>query len=201
MRREQNRSDAGFTLIEMLIALAIFSLLSIGATTAMLGGLKTKEDVKIKLDHITEFEMARALMRSDLNSLVLRENRDPYGNAEQYIVSGGVETIFTFTRSGRENPGGLERRGPVERIAYVFEDDKLIRRSFASANPAPQTKLRDRILLTNLENVRVSFEDDTLSFSQLYVPGGEKILPVNMMVLTLVYPGGVELEQKFELSP
>lgn len=198
MTRASNK-EAGFTLVEMLVALAIFSLLSVGATTAMIGGLNSKERISEKLEAITEFETARAILKADLNNLVLRTMRDPYGTQEQYIFTGGDISILTFTRQGRENPGGLEKRGDLERVSYVFEEDKLIRRSLGNANPAPQTPVRDRVLLSGIENVIVSFEDDTQTFNQVFVPNDQISLPVNLFVLTLEFEDGGSLEQKFEL--
>ena len=106
---------------------------------------------------------------------------------------------MTFTRAGRENPGGLEKRGSIQRVAYVFEDNKLIRRSYAADNPAPLTPLRDRVLIDKIETASVSFEDDRISYSQLYVPRDQTNIPVNLLVLTLRFEDGLELVQKFEL--
>jgi len=197
----KDRGEAGFTLIEMLVALVIFSLLSVGATTAMISSLRTKAQLDQAIYAVKEIETARALMKSDISNLVLRPNRDPYGNPEQYILSGGAETVLTFTRSGRENPGGLEKRGALQRVAYVFENDALIRRAYSVDNPAPLTPLHDRVLVSDLENVFISFEDDNQSFRQIYVPNDQSSLPVNLMILTLRFSDGDELVQKFEMDP
>lgn len=199
--RSNKQGEAGFTLIEMLVALAIFSLLSVGATTAMFSSLQTKQSLDARISEISQLEAARALMKSDMANVILRANRDPYGNLEQYLFSGGAETLLTFTRSGRENPGGLEKRGSVQRVAYVFEDNNLIRRSFAVDNPAPLTPLRDRVLVGDLDDVDIRFEDDRISYNQVYVPNTENVIPVNMVVLTLTFNSGDKLEQKFELAP
>lgn len=199
IRRRDNA--AGFTLVEMLVALAIFSLLTVGATTAMLAALKTKSQIDEATQEITALETARALLRADLNNIILRPARDPYGTKELYLMSGGVDTLLTFSRGGRENPGGLEPRGGVQRVAYVFEDEKLIRRSFGVDNPAPLSPLRDRVLLENVEDVEVSFEQKQLTFSQMFVPNDQTAIPFDMFVMTITFAGGFELVQKFELDP
>ncbi len=197
----RNRSNAGFTLVEMMMALFIFSILSVGAMSAMFASIQTKDRLSEAVEAVGEIETARALIKSDLANLVLRPTRDPYGNPELYLLSGGVDTLLSFTRTGRENPGGLEKRGSTQRVAYVFEDDKLIRRSFAVDNPAPLTPLRDRVLIDNIEDVSVRFEDKLLGYGQLFVPSENPVLKVDMFVLTLRFRGGDELVQKFELSP
>jgi len=197
MSRRDN--EAGFTLIEMLVALAIFSLLSAGATAAMISSVRSKAVLEEEVALVQDIQLARALMRSDLNNLILRPNRDQFGNKELYLIAGGGDTLLTFTRAGRENPGGLERRGGIQRVAYVFENGDLIRRSFAVDNPAPQTALRERALIQGLDDVTVSFQKDEFEFSQLYVPPDQPILPVNLFVMTLTYPDGGQIVQKFEL--
>jgi len=201
VKDQSKRFEAGFTLIEMLVALAIFSLLSAGATTAMVAALKTKTQVSDATDELTALETSRALMRSDLNNIILRPSRDPFGSREIYLMSGGSESLLTFSRGGRENPGGLEKRGSIQRVAYVFEDDKLIRRSYAVDNPAPLTPLRDRVLLDNLEDVTVSFEKEQLTFNQIFMRPDQLEVPADMFVLTVRFAGGAELVQKFELDP
>jgi len=200
MIAERNRPDSGFTLVEMLIALFIFALLSAGAMSAMFSSIQTKDRLGAAVEAVSEIETARALIKSDMANVILRTNRDPYGSPEQYSLSGGAETLLTFTRTGRENPGGLEKRGDVQRVAYVFEDNNFLRRSFAADNPAPLTPLRDRVLIANLDNVDISFEDDRISYSQVYVPSEETVVPVNLVVLTITFKTGDELVQKFELN-
>ncbi len=197
----RSRKDNGFTLVEMLVALFIFSLLTAGATTAMVAALKTKSQIDEAVAEITELETARALMRSDIDNIILRPGRDPYGTQDPYLISGGVDTLLTFTRGGRENPGGLEKRGAVQRVAYVFEDEKLIRRSFGVDNPAPLSPLRERVLLENIENISVSFEQERLTFSQMFVPFDQAEIPYDLFVMTITFAGGLEMEQKFELDP
>lgn len=199
--RKSRRSEAGFTLVEMLVALAIFSLLTVGATTAMVAGLKTKTQVDAAVKEMTAMETARALMRSDIDNIILRPGRDPYGNKELYLISGGTDTLLSFTRGGRENPGGLEKRGDVQRVAYVFEDEKLIRRSFAVDNPGPLTPQRERVLLEDIEDIEVSFAQERLTFTQMFVPVDQTEIPYDLFVMTIRFAGGLELVQKFELDP
>lgn len=196
-----NRKDAGFTLVEMLVALAIFSLLTVGATTAMVAALQTKSHVDRSAQEITAFETARALMRSDIDNIIIRPGRDPYGNRELYLISGGIDTLLTFTRGGRENPGGLEKRGDVQRVAYVFEDEKLIRRSFTVDNPGPLTPQRERVLLENIRDIEVSFAQEQLTFSQMSVTNDQTEIPYDLFVMTISFIDGLELVQKFELDP
>ena len=106
-RKRYQRGQAGFTLIEVLIAMFIFSLISVGATSALTSSLRGKAVMNERLDAISEIETARAIMRSDFAHIQLRQTRDAYGGVSPYGLSGGIEELINFTRSGRMNPGGL----------------------------------------------------------------------------------------------
>jgi len=209
--------DQGFTLVEVLIAMFVFSLISVGTMTALTTTLHGQGQMNERLDDISEIELARALIKSDIANIHIRPVRDSLGTLEPYVLSGGLDSLLTFTRAGRSNPGGLETRSEFQRVSYVFEDGKLIRRSLAQVNPAPQTPTRDRVLLAGLADVSVEFRittkrnatvgDETVSLNlhhfpaeQILVePGQDKDLP-SIVTFTTEFENGDKLTQHFEVS-
>lgn len=210
-------SQAGFTLVEVLIAMFIFSLISVGATSALTSSLRGKAQMNERLSAMHKIESARAIMRADLSQITLRESRDAYGSTLPYALSGGIEDLITFTRRGRLNPGGLENRSEFQRVTYVCENGDLIRRSLDQVNPAPQTQFRDRVLLSSLGNCDMTFHikanrqaviggvsvDVSLNhFPQdtlLVAPHQETELPT-FVTLDLGFKNGNELRQHFEIN-
>ena len=175
-----------------------------------------------KLSEIQKFEAARAIMKSDFGNIILRESRDPLGGKELYVLSGGVDNLIEFTRMGRPNPGGIEQKSEIQRIAYVFEDQKLIRRVLAHENPAPQTEARDQILIDALGNADVTFfkapnltllsgnnqtvvptpviNSSNIRFEdQIAIAPGE-LMEVSVINMQLEFQDGRELTQYFELN-
>jgi len=192
--------DAGFTLVEVLIAIFIFSLISVGTMTALTGSLQAKEATKDRLDEMADIEAARALMKSDFANLVLIPTRDNYGGQDQYMLSGGLDTLISFSRSGRVNPGGLESRGDLQRVSYVFENGQLIRRALTQANPVPLTPTIDRIIFTDLTIVSVEFISGESSAPILQIPVTGPIPPLDIIEMTARFENGDELTQLFEVS-
>ena len=211
------RKQSGFTLIEVLIAMFIFSLISVGATSALTSSLRGKAQMNERLSAISEIESARAIMRSDFSQIQLRQTRDPYGGLTPYLLSGGIEDLINFTRSGRINPGGLEERSEFQRVTYLFEEGNLIRRTLNQNNPAPQTESRDRILLSDLQAADMTFlvaaqqqsvaagasydlaQDSFPKDTLLISPGQVTELPTRIM-LELQFENGDELTQYFEVA-
>lgn len=146
---------AGFTLVEVLISLFIFSLISVGTITALTQSLQGKDRLAASMKEINQLNAARAIMRADMAALTLRQRRDELGGFKPYVLTTDGEALLSFTRRGTQNPSGLERRGDLESVEYHFEDGALIRRSYVHENPAQLATTFDRILLDDLRDVKL----------------------------------------------
>lgn len=152
-----NKNEDGFTLVEMLIAMFIFSLISVGSMAALTGGLRGKEQIAARMDAAASNDTARALIKADLDHLILYPARDPLGTPEPYQLAGGDNNLMAFTRTGRANPGALEARGDLQRVEYRFTDGAIIRRALASANPAPDVAVIERVLYDDVQSAEMKF--------------------------------------------
>lgn len=150
------RKDDGFTLIEVLISLFIFALISFGTMTALTQSFQGKTRLDTAVSQINKINSARAIMRADMSAATLRPLRDELGGVEPYSLTTDGEALLSFIRRGRENPGGLEKRGDLERVQYVLSDGDFIRRSFAHENPSSDPLHFDRVLLENVQDVKLS---------------------------------------------
>lgn len=147
--------EAGFTLIEVLISLFIFAIISAGTLTALTQSLSAKARLGEAVAELNNLNSARAIIQSDMGAIVLRPMRDELGGTLPFRLTTDGEPLLTFMRAGVENPGGLEQRGDLARIEYRFEDGRLIRRSFAHVYPAPNTQSFDRVLLEDLQGAEI----------------------------------------------
>lgn len=169
--KSPEKNDSGFTLIEMLVSLFIFSLISAGTMAAMGSSLNMRERVNAGIDDLTQLQAARAIMRADFERISLRKRRDILGSFEPYVLTTDGDALISFTRLGRENPGGLEPRGDAERVEYYFRDNALIRQSWPTANPNVSSEPRETILLDGLSSVSVEFlSEDLVPVTRLAVP-------------------------------
>ena len=150
-----NISQRGFTLIEVLVSLFIFSIISIGATTALTQSLKTKEQLASVMDELNEINIARTIIKNDMSAITLRSSRDELGDKRPYSLFSDSTVLLSFTRRGLENPGGLEKRGDLERVNYVFEEGSLIRISYEHENPGQMPNTYRLVLLKNIEDIKI----------------------------------------------
>jgi general secretion pathway protein J len=155
MINNPNISQRGFTLIEVLVSLFIFSIISIGATTALTQSLKTKEQLASVMDELNEINIARTIIKNDMSAITLRSSRDELGDKRPYSLFSDSTVLLSFTRRGLENPGGLEKRGDLERVNYVFEEGSLIRVSYEHENPGQMPNTYRLVLLKNIKDIKI----------------------------------------------
>ncbi|WP_017932442.1 type II secretion system minor pseudopilin GspJ [Robiginitomaculum antarcticum] len=196
----QRRQDSGFTLTEVLVALFIFSLISVGSLSAMSSSLQAKASIKTQTEAMREIDLARAILTSDMGALQRRVARDIQGGFQPYIFEGGSDVLLRFTRSGRDNPAALSARGDIQRVEYIFDSGRLIRRARLQANPAPDTPYSERILLEGLTHAELRFDTSLGPVTQVLIPAGSaKELPP-LMTLVLTFETGETLTQTFGIE-
>lgn len=198
-RCDHNR-QSGFSLVEVLIALLIFSMISVGSLGALQSAVQAKDATAAAVARHETVALMRATLRSDFSQMIIRQNRDPYGGRERTVFRGGFNDLLDFTKLGRVNPAGVFVRSDIRRVKYVIEEGQLIRRVFAHENPTPTTNIRDRVLLTGIASSEVNFTIDNVSIQQLELAAGADRFDIDYVTLIFQFEDGRDLTQIFELE-
>lgn len=119
--------ERGFTLLELLVALSIFSILSVMAYGGLQTVISTKQSAEREAERISEIQLVMMRISNDLRQSVVRKIRDEYGDFLPAMQSSqnGDETM-AWTRAGYRNPAQLQRSN-VQRVAYKLDKQKLLR--------------------------------------------------------------------------
>ena len=149
--------SAGFTLVEVLIALAITAFVSTIAytsiSTVIIGMESTRENAR------RSYEVNRAWMiiSRDLRQFADRPVRDEFGEQEP-ALSGGPAARFplSLTRGGWHNPNG-HLRSNLQRVNYRLEDNALWRDSYPVLDRSGDTEPATVMLLDEVEDLRLLF--------------------------------------------
>ena len=151
----------GFTLVETMIALAVFAIIASASTGLLSVAIQSGNANTTVSNRMAQVSIARSLMRDDFLQMILRPVRDEFGSQNLLAFEGGFVrdriTIARFSRRGRTNPGGRQTRGNIQHVHYLFEEGRIIRRTFPQIDPAPDVRPYDQVLFENIASTNVRF--------------------------------------------
>jgi general secretion pathway protein J len=150
---------SGFTLLELIIVIAIFAIFSLMAYGGLDSVLNTRRQVELAQDRIAAMQKSYIRLRNDLQQVSSRPARDGFGDV-QAALRATDKGYLEFTRAGWRNPLYLNRTG-FERVAYRFEAGKLIRSSWRVLDQAQDSKAVDAVLFDDIEQVSWRYFDKT----------------------------------------
>ena len=147
----------GFTLVEVLIALAITAFVAAVAYTSLSTVITGVESARAGAERTQAINRTFMLLSRDLRQFVERPVRDEFGDTEP-ALSGGEAARFalSFTRAGWHNPNGLPR-SHLQRVNYRFEDQALWRESYPVLDRAGDTEGTPVRLLDDVDYLELAF--------------------------------------------
>jgi general secretion pathway protein J len=151
--RHQSFSNQGFTLLEILIALAIFAIMSIMAYAGLAAVLHARAATEPHSEQLAQLQMALYLLNDDLSQAINRPIRDELGSTEPAFSGGQGNDILVLTRSVPTWSGDAAANS-LQRVSYRFENGALYRQVWTLPDRTPQTQYRRRKLI-NAEQVTV----------------------------------------------
>ena len=133
---------AGFTLIEVMIALLIFALLAAAGVLVLSQSIDNRFVVKAATDRTAELQRLRASLSADLGQAAPRRVRAANGQpAFSTILAAEApgDPLLVLVRAGWSNPEGRPRAS-LQRVEYRLVEDRLERRVYPyldGARPGP----------------------------------------------------------------
>jgi len=153
------KRNSGFTLIEILVAVAIFGLLIVGAYTVLDAGMKSKEQTETRLNRLEHLQRMMHQFEQDMVLLSTRQVRNEFGDKQpQFRAQGGSgdEASLEFTRANWRNPLQLPRSN-LQHVIYTFKDGVLTRSHSIFLDQSTNSPTVDRLLIDRLDSLKFEF--------------------------------------------
>lgn len=155
----------GFTLLEVLIAIAIFSVISLASFTIFDTVLRGDESAKIRSERQNELQRAFLLIERDFTQIAkrtMRINGEAPSNSFLQTADDSFlanQQAIAFVRNGWTNPGLLLPRSDMQSVAYRLVDQTLERLHYNFVDAVVGQEPKIRPLITQVTQLAFEFYD------------------------------------------
>ncbi|MGD8591152.1 MAG: type II secretion system minor pseudopilin GspJ [Chromatiales bacterium] len=162
--------SSGFTLLELLIAITIFSIISAITYSGLKTVLDTEQQTDAYLARLARLQLCLTLIERDIEQAVPRYIRDEFGDSQEPMIGGDTsEPLLVFTRGGYPNPMQLLRSN-LQRVGYQLEDGVLYRISWQMLDRPPESTPTKTRLLDAITSVKFVYFDQQMKPDNQWPP-------------------------------
>lgn len=151
------RTSPGFTLIEVMIALLIFSIMAAISSTMLYHVFNSRDKTTKQSIRLSQIQIAFVLIKRDLSQIVNRKIQNQHLSKPSFE---GEQNSLRFSRGGIVNPNELQKRSTLARISYTMENHQLIRHSSAQIDAVSQNEENNETLLSDVKSLSFAYLDN-----------------------------------------
>lgn len=168
---------SGFTLVELMVAMAIFALMAAMMYGGFQGIVTAKGSTDRNAARLKALQMTYLHMGRDFRHLTNRSIRDEFGSTQQPLMSAQTGLyILELTRTGYPNPANYllvsndprYMRSNLKRVAYGLEDNTLYKYSWNVLDRGPDSRPSKMKLLDNVEQITLEFLDNNNEWKEYW---------------------------------
>lgn len=154
----------GFTLVEILIAIAIFAFIGVASTAVLTTVIDSDELSSARFEKFQRLQRAVTTIERDMQQAVPRAVRTD-GQTNTIVMRGGESDEsdndgLAFVRSGWQNPQMMLPRSTLQAVAYRVRDGKLERLYTNYVDNVVGTEPKVRVLLEDISEFKIEFIAD-----------------------------------------
>lgn len=163
----------GFTLIEVLVAMAIFGVLTILAYSALGQTLSNADMLNERMDRLQAVQRTMRYLSNDLGNASPRPVRNELGDGylPAVMVSASNPFALAVTHGGWSNPAGLAR-STQQRSVYLLEDGRLFRIYHTVLDATFSNNVVSTEILDGVESIEFLLYQDNGQISVQWPPLG-----------------------------
>ena len=150
---------SGFTMIELLISIAIFAVIGVSMFVAFTNFINAKERADEKADRLKEMQRAFYFISRDFVQIAPRPIRNELGDEERIpSVYAENDEEVEFTRAGWNlSPFSSGLRSELQRVKYRLEDDNLVREHWMVLDRANDDDPEQTLMLADVTELSFRF--------------------------------------------
>lgn len=171
--RDPRAQAHAFTLIELMVAIAIFTVLAAIGYASLSKSIRWHEVTEDNLKKLHDLQTAVRLLGQDIQQMAPRPVRDPLGGPLQPALSANVGSAYAFlvTRSGWTNNAGVQRPS-LQRVGYLVDNGVLRRDSWNVLDATQTNEPVRREIIRSVKRFQVRFMDLSRQWLTQWPPNG-----------------------------
>ena len=182
----------GFTLVEMLVALAIFALLSTAGVLLLRASIATQASVSTRLDDSGGLNRLRAMLGRELATAQPRPSRNTQGLLRPALSGTATSLAFIHASAGTDSGPALGR------VSYSLDAGTLTRRSSAALDGASEGD--PAVMLRDVTRLALRYRGPDGGWSDTWAAGDAARLPL-AVELTVQRSNAAPLTMRFLVAP
>lgn len=219
------KQQHGFTLLELMVAMAIFAMLAVAGWQVFDGVSRARERAQSHADHLAVLQYAYLQLQQDMGQIIpyqaaSTQQEGAASNTADVSASAQANDIAPepFMRLDGEHVSFMRFADPdpryqnstsIQHVEYVFADDRLIRRQYTSFDGGSDSVSLDSVLLEGvtagrwqayLPSLSPKFPDETGS-NNANASSTQAAGSVSVESETALLPKGVALNFTYEGMP
>jgi general secretion pathway protein J len=196
----------GFTLVELLIALLIFGVLTMLAYGGLDSVMQSRDRTSAELLRLRQLQITFSHMQRDIEQLSARDGHDALAGKLSRLSAGQTTDtglLMQYTKTGFRNPA-QQVRSHLQRVAWRLDDKKLYRMTWPYVDRAFDDQATSALMIENIAEVKIRFMDNKNEWHDLWplpdaIVDGKTLLQPLAVEVTLVMEDWGEVTRLFKV--
>ncbi|WP_313399986.1 type II secretion system minor pseudopilin GspJ [Stenotrophomonas sp.] len=152
------RRSAGFTLLEVLVAVAIFALVGVASHRLLVSTVRVDAQTRTQDAQLRQLQRAVTSLERDVEQALERPVLDATGGNEPAFWSDADGQGLQWTRGGWNNPLG-NTRAQLQRVRWYYQDGALRRQYWPVLDRADDSPPQSQLALPDVTAVQWRYLD------------------------------------------
>ena len=191
-------SQHAFTLVELLVALAIFAIMAVMSYRALDSVFQTRQHLNLETARLRDMALLFARLDDDFATLLDRPARNADNLPDDALrlsafLPGADDATLVFTRSGFSGSTGIA--ATPQRVGYRLKDGTLELVLWPSLDAAPRTRPQAYPAMTNVREVQWRALDSGGSWQNVWRSTAvtSPVATAPAAIAASLYPAAIEI--------
>jgi general secretion pathway protein J len=155
--RPRTGADRGFTLVEALVSIFVFSLIAAGAAGMLIQTTDAQRRTGLAHEELRSLQVAQALIAADFAQVVLRSPRRDGATRTPAFEASEARVAFVRAASDGERAAGVATR--LVAVEYAATEAGLVRRTREAIDAPDAGFSAEQVLLPGAADIEIRFHD------------------------------------------